>query len=52
MEEPHASKTGGAFAACLEEYSAQLDDPGGHGAVLFAVCRGKVGGVGGVGFVW
>ena len=33
----------GAFAAALADYAAKLGDPAGTGAVLFAVCRGKVG---------
>jgi hypothetical protein len=33
----------GAFAAALADYAAKLEDPSGTGAVLFAVCRGKVG---------
>lgn len=33
----------GAFAAALADYAAKLEDPNGNGAVLFAVCRGKVG---------
>lgn len=33
----------GAFAAALADYAAKLEDPNGSGAVLFAVCRGKVG---------
>jgi regulator of telomere elongation helicase 1 len=32
----------GAFAAAIADYTAKLDDPTGGGAVLFAVCRGKV----------
>jgi hypothetical protein len=32
----------GAFAAAIADYQAKLDDPAGGGAVLFAVCRGKV----------
>jgi hypothetical protein len=32
----------GAFAAALADYAAKLEDPAGSGAVLFAVCRGKV----------
>jgi hypothetical protein len=32
----------GAFAAALADYAAKLEDPNGSGAVLFAVCRGKV----------
>jgi len=32
----------GAFAAALADYAAKLEDPTGTGAVLFAVCRGKV----------
>jgi hypothetical protein len=32
----------GAFAAAIADYQAKLDDPTGGGAVLFAVCRGKV----------
>lgn len=32
----------GAFAAALADYAAKLEDPNGTGAVLFAVCRGKV----------
>jgi hypothetical protein len=32
----------GAFAAALADYAAKLENPHGNGAVLFAVCRGKV----------
>lgn len=35
----------GAFAAALADYAAKLEDPAGTGAVLFAVCRGKVRGL-------
>lgn len=31
-----------AFPAAIADYQAKLDDPAGGGAVLFAVCRGKV----------
>lgn len=40
MVEPRDS---GAFPAALADYAAKLEDPNGTGAVLFAVCRGKVG---------
>lgn len=35
-----------AFAAAIADYQAKLDDPNGGGAVLLAVCRGKVGRLG------
>ncbi|WIA37112.1 hypothetical protein OEZ86_014079 [Tetradesmus obliquus] len=39
MVEPRDS---GSFGAAIADYQAKLDDPAGGGAVLFAVCRGKV----------
>lgn len=33
---------GWRLQAAIDDYKMKLDDPGSRGAVLFAVCRGKV----------